>query len=114
MKNKPLSTSLRAAIHATASTRVGCHANSAATNALRHREPVIRNSAQNNSAAFAACSKTFTKWWPCGPGPNKSTSATYEIHSSGSHHCSCTVAKACFTASHRSPPATIGLSATYA
>ncbi|HAL91829.1 MAG TPA: hypothetical protein DCM68_02235 [Verrucomicrobia bacterium] len=112
MKKKPLSTSLRAAIHATASTRVGCHANSAATNALRQREPVIRKSTQNKRAAFAACSRTFIRWCPCGPGPNTSMSAMYEIHNSGSHHCSCTVVNACLTASPRSPPVTIGLSIT--
>ena len=75
MKNSPLSTSFRAAIQATASTRVGCHANSAATSALRQRDPVRRNSAQNSSAAFAACSRMFVEWCPCGPGPKISTSA---------------------------------------
>ena len=75
MKKSPLSTSLRAAIHATASTRVGCHAKSAATKKLRQREPVSRKSAQNSRAAFAACSRMFVKWCPNGPGPNTAMSA---------------------------------------
>ena len=45
-----LSTSLRSEIHATDSTCSGCSANSAATNALRHRAPVFARSTRTAAA----------------------------------------------------------------
>ena len=61
MKNRPLSTSLRSATHATDSTRSGWIANTAATNALRHSAPVIRRNTRNRRITEAVCSRTFVK-----------------------------------------------------
>ena len=61
MKNSPLNTSLRSATHATDSTRSGWIANTAATNALRPRHPVIRRSTRNRRSTVAVCSRTLVK-----------------------------------------------------
>ncbi len=61
MKNTALSTSLRSATHATDSARNGWIANSAATNALRHRNPVIRRSTRKSRITAAVCSRTLVR-----------------------------------------------------
>ena len=80
-----LNTSLRSAIQATDSTCIGWMANNAATNALRHREPVTLSSSENSSSTHARCSKRFVTWntrgsrWPyacCASAGNAPTRAS--------------------------------------
>ena len=51
MKNRPLSRSFRSATQATDSTRNGCTANTAATKALGHKPPVIRQRTRKSRIA---------------------------------------------------------------
>ncbi len=71
MKKNPQSTSFRSEIHATDSTRNGCHANNAATAALRHVAPDILFKTRNNNTAFAAWNNTFTRCSAPGFAPPK-------------------------------------------
>ena len=61
MKKKALSTSLRSATHATDSTRSGWMANTAATNALRQRAPVVRRKIRNSRMTDAVCNMTLVR-----------------------------------------------------
>gem|GEM_PF-3964713 len=60
-KKNPLNTSLRSDTQATDSARNGWTANSAATNALRHRLPVSCRNTKNSNIALAACHSTLTR-----------------------------------------------------
>ena len=61
MKNKPLSTSLRSATHATDSTRKGWMAKTAATKALRQRAPVICRRSRKSTMTDAVWSRTLVR-----------------------------------------------------
>jgi len=75
IQKKVLNVSLRSATQATDSTCKGCHPNSAATNALRQRAPVIRRRAANSSTVLPTCNNTPLRWWPQGRRPYSSQSS---------------------------------------
>src|SRR5581483_8477821 len=60
-KNNTLSTVLRSAAQATASTFKGCTANRTANIQLRPAKPVIVLKIRKSSTAFSACKRTFSK-----------------------------------------------------
>jgi hypothetical protein len=61
MKKKALSTSFRSATQATDSICKGCHANKAATKALRHTAPVICLSTAKRRSVLVMWNPRFTK-----------------------------------------------------
>ncbi len=104
-----LKTSLRSAIHATDSTCMGCKANSAATNALRHVARVNRRSSRKSSTVLARWNNRFVKCGPAGPGPNNSRSSIKDNHVSGCQLPACSVQKAQTRFDDDRPASTCGL-----
>ncbi len=78
-----LNTSLRSETQATDCTCSGCSANSAATSALRHADPVIRDKTPNSSNALATWRNTLTRW--CAPArpPHNCQTTMWESQVSG-------------------------------
>jgi hypothetical protein len=108
-----LRTSFLSATHATDSTWSGCTAKSAATRALRHKAPVIREKSRNKSKTPTTWSTRFVVWYTPGDEPPRLASSWSDSQVNGCQLAWDVVVNAQTTPSRVRPARTRELSRTY-